>query len=304
MKNHWEKFVSGWTRFFFEPISPATIGLYRIASGIVIFISVLGKVPGREIFYGENGIVKYESLHRYFPDSIFYFRWMPETDPALLIYFISFLVIIFCYTIGFQSKITSILVFAGLAALSNRNPYVDNNGDNFMRINAFWMMFAHSGHAYSIDRLIARWRGQATQNLVPAAPWGQRLLQLQLAYLYFEAAVTKSGPSWLNGTALYYALNYIEIRRFDFFWAFKHLWQIKVLTYGTMIAELSACSLIWFRSFRYPVVIAAVALHEGINILMQFPVFQYVMMAALVNFIYPEDIEWFFKKVRGLLWRN
>jgi hypothetical protein len=304
VKNIWAKIVAGWTRFFFAPISPATIGLYRIVSGIVIFISVLGKFPGREIFYGENGIVKYESLHRYFPDSVFYFRWMPEGDPGLMIYFICFLVVIFCYTIGFQSKFTSILVFAGLASLSNRNPYVDNNGDNFMRINAFWMMFAHSGAAYSVDRLIARWRGRATRELVPAVPWAQRMLQLQLAYLYFEAAVTKSGASWQNGTALYYALNYIEIRRFDFFWAFKHLWQIKLLTYGTMVAELSAFSLIWFRKLRYPIILAAVGLHEGINLLMQFPVFQYVMMAALVNFIYPEDIEWFFKKMRGLVWKN
>ncbi len=298
------KIIAGWNKFFFEPISPATIGLFRIAFGIVVFLTVLGKFPGRVIFYGAEGLVKYESMNFYFPDSILFFRFMPEHDPALMIYFLGFLAITASLILGFQTRICSILVFMGLMALSNRNPYVDNNGDNFLRINAFWAMFAELGKAYSVDRWLAVRKGLAPPSLVPTPPWGQRLLQLQLAYLYFEAAVTKSGPSWLNGTALYYALNYLEIRRFDFFWAFKHLWQIQTLTYGTMVAEISACSLIWFRKLRYPIILAAVALHLGINVLMQFPIFQYVMLASLVTFIYPEHIEMFFKKLRGIFCKS
>jgi membrane protease YdiL (CAAX protease family) len=63
------------------------------------------------------------------------------------------------------------------------------------------------------------------------------------------------------------------------------------MTYAVMVAEFAAGSLIWWRRVRYPVLLAAMGLHFGINLTMQFPVFQYVMMASLLTFVYPEDLD-------------
>jgi hypothetical protein len=296
MKKYFLKVSEKWDRFFFEPVSPAGIGLFRILLGVVVFLSVLGKYPYRDIFYGAEAIVTNQTMDLYFPHSFFYFRWMPDGDPALNFYFLGFLAATVSLILGFKTRLSSILVFLGLMSLSNRNLFIDNSGDNLLRINAFFLMFSHAGAAYSIDRWIARRKGTASRELEKMSPWAQRLLQLQLGYLYFETAWTKiPGQSWQDGSAIYYALNYIEIRRIDVTSFFDSMWKIKFATYSTIVLELAAAFLIWFRRFRYPVVLAAASLHLMFNLIMQFPIFQYVMVASLVNFLYPEDVEKFFK---------
>jgi len=296
--------VDRWNQFFFAPISPATIGVYRIVFGIVVFLSVLGKSPCRDIFYGRNAIVGESTTDMFFPDHLWwlFFRWLPQEDPGLKLFFCALLIASVALIFGLFSRLSSILVFVGLITLSNRNFYVDNHGDNFMRINSFFLMFAESGAAYSLDRWLKRKRQTSMEVLTRVSPWAQRLLQLQLSYLYIEAAVTKMpGQTWQDGTALYYAFNYLELRRFDFRFMFEHLWQVQLLTYGTLVAELSAGTLVWCRRLRYPLLIAAFLLHFGINLMMQFPVFQYVMISSLILFIYPEDMERGLARIKHLL---
>jgi uncharacterized membrane protein YphA (DoxX/SURF4 family) len=299
------KILRCWNRFFFDPISPATIGLFRIVFGLVIFISLVGKFPSIDIFYGPKAIVTYESMNTFFPRQPYlFFRWLPLEEPWLTIYLSALLLATASLIVGFQTRLSSILVFLGLMSLSNRNFFVDNAGDDLMRINAFFLLFTEAGAAYSLDRYFRRRKGLEGKNLKPVAPWGQRLLQLQLAYLYFETATLKlSGPSWVDGTALYYSLNYLELRRLDFRFLFSHLWQIKLASYGTMFIEFAAFTLIWFKKLRYPVLILALILHLGINLLMQFPIFQYVIVASLINFVFPEDIERLFASIRRKLAR-
>ena len=310
-------FAHGWTKFFFAPISPATIGMFRIFFGIVIFLSTLGRFPFRELFYTDLGIVSFKTMNHFFPPPDFlYFRWLPQADPALEIYFLIFLFFIVTLTLGLWTRLSSILVFAGMMSLSNRNFFIDNAGDDLMRINCFFLIFSHAGKAYSMDRwwnlrrqrrlhgaatsgrsTLAKCAPWALDKYVPwaldkYAPWAQRLIQLQLSFLYLNTVYLKlPGEAWLNGTALYYAFDYLELKRFDFKYLFYYLWQIKLATYGVMVAETAMFSLVWIRRFRYWVLGAAFALHEGINLTMQFPVFQYVMMTSLIVFIYPEDIE-------------
>jgi hypothetical protein len=146
------------------------------------------------------------------------------------------------------------------------------------------------------------------KSLEPISPWVQRLLQMQLTYVYLDTVYLKlAGPGWLDGTAMYYALNYLELRRFNLRFLFYNLWLIKISTYGTLLAESSVPIFIWFRKSRYWMMGAALVLHEGINLTMQFPVFQYVMMSSVLIFIYPKDSESLvsnilklFRKIPGL----
>jgi hypothetical protein len=293
MSKIFAKLSNWWNRFFFEPMSPATMGVFRIVFGIVIFLAILGRYPFRELFYGEKAIVSYETMSHYFAGPPwFYFRWLPESDPGLNWYFIGLMAATVSLILGFCTRLSSILVFLGLMSLSNRNFFIDNAGDDLMRINCFFLMFCPAGAAYSLDRWIKRRRGRATALLELQSPWGFRLIQMQVAYLYVNTFVLKlPGEGWQDGTAMYYALNYLELRRFSFKYMFYYLWQIKVATYGVMVGEFFMGFLIWWRKLRYFILAVGFALHFGINLTMQFPIFQYVMMTSLITFIYPEHIE-------------
>jgi uncharacterized membrane protein YphA (DoxX/SURF4 family) len=292
-----DKITGAWNKFFFTPVSPTTLGLFRIIFGTVVFLSNLGQFPARNIFYGENAIVRFQTMDQMFPrvHPWLFFRWMPQADPALEFFFIFLLVVNILFVLGLFTRVTSVLLFLGVLTMNNRNPFVENAGDTLLRVNLFYLMFSECGAAYSIDRWIRVKEGKETKShkLIPA--WPQRLLQLQLVYVYLDTIYLKlPGDGWRDGTAMYYALGYIEMRRFDlrpiFFY---HLWQIKLATYSVFIGEASVGLFIWIKKMRYWLMGVAFCLHEGINLTMQFPVFQYAMMASLINFIYPEDTERF-----------
>jgi hypothetical protein len=295
MKEIWKKIVDGWRHFFFDPTSPATLGLYRIGLGIVLFLSNLGRFPCRDLFYGENGIVRFQTINHFFPPFLpqwLFLRWLPLTEPQLEYFFVALLVLNIMFIFGLFSRITTILFFLGTLTLANRNPLVDNAGELILRCNLFYLMFTNPGSAYSLDRYIGKKRGLLPDKLEPISPWVIRLLQLQLSYVYIDTVYLKlDGLGWRDGTAMYYALNYLELRRFDLRFLFYNLPIIKFATYSTLIGEASVGTLIWFRKLRYWMIGLGVFLHEGINLTMQFPVFQYAMMASLVIFISPEDSE-------------
>ena len=289
-----KKALAAWNRFFFEPIFPAPLGLFRILLGIVIFDSLVGKCIDREFLYGEKGIVSPRTLNLLFSglESTFNaYHLVPSGDPGLLIFFIALMSATVCLTLGIFTRTSSVLVFAGLLALSNRNPVAENSGDDLLRIYAFFLMFAPSGAAFSIDRWLGIGRGLVESTHSKITPWAFRILQLQLCYVYLDSVYLKlQGPSWRDGTAVYYALNYLEFKRFEFKWLSFYLWQIKLLTWGTLAIEAAMFSLVWIRKLRYWCLAAAFLLHWTLNLVFQFPIFQYVMMASLALYIPAEDI--------------
>jgi uncharacterized membrane protein YphA (DoxX/SURF4 family) len=283
--------IKYWDTFFFEPISPATVSFFRIPFGIVVFLSNLGRFPIRDLFYSDLGIVKFHTLDKFLPGPpILIFRWLPD-EPYLTYFFIALLIVNIFFILGLFTRLSTILLFLGIMCLSNRNFFNDNAGDHLLRINLFYLVFSHCGDYFSLDQWIKK------MPVEKKAPWAQRMLQLQLSYLYIQTVYLKTlGHSWMDGTAMYYALHYVELRRFDFKYVFYTLWQIKFATYFTLVTEFSAGVFIWIRRLRYPILLMGILFHLGINLAMQFPIFQYVMITSLINFIYPEDLS------RGLNW--
>ena len=76
-------------------------------------------------------------------------------------------------------------------------------------------MFAPAGAALSLDRLIRIRLGKEGTEIEFKSPWAQRMIQFQLAMVYFVGFWWKSmGVPWVSGTALYYVIHLEQIRRF------------------------------------------------------------------------------------------
>lgn len=288
------RLLDAWNRFFFEPGSGLALGLFRAVYGLVVFVSVLGVFPARETFYGEHAIVSTDTMTRFLSHHwpLLSFSFLPITDPGLGLFLLALLIAAACLSLGLFTRAASFAVFVGLYSVHNRNLFVLNAGDLLMRIDALLLLFADSGASFSLDRWRERRRNPASEPR-PISPWPVRLLQIQLSYLYLTTSLLKlsGGPSWKDGTAIYYALRYLELQRFRLTYLFYYLWQIKLATWGTIVAELSMGTFVWFRRIRYPILLAALALHTGINLALQFPVFQYVMMTNLLLFLEPTDLK-------------
>src|SRR5581483_2165602 len=118
-----------------------------------------------------------------------------------------------CLTLGLATRPATIVAWALAVTFHNRLPWVLNGGDALFRAGLFYLMLAPSGAAWSLDR----WLFPARQPvLVPA--WPVRLMQIQLALIYFATGVSKLPADWLSGEAVYWVMNDLAVARWPYAW--------------------------------------------------------------------------------------
>jgi hypothetical protein len=296
--------LRAWDRFLFAPISPVPVAVYRILFGLLVVANVLLLWPEIDVFFGDNGILPMaDALRLTGRGRINVLAWLPNTPFWLHTFFVLFLLAALCLTAGLLTRLSAVAVFVALVSVHHRNVFLLNGADTFMRLDAFYLIFTPAGRALSVDRWLqarrARRRGD-TEPLPPpqpAAPWGQRLIQIQLAIAYLATVRLKlMGVTWLNGTAVYYSTRLAEFDRFPVPFIFRDPYSIKLSTWGTLVLEFALGALVWFRDLRYPILLAGVLLHLGLEYSMNIPLFQWLMITTYVLFIDPRDVR------RGLNW--
>lgn len=273
-----------WNRFWFAPSSTAPVALLRIAFGTVVTLWVLTALGADRLYYGPEGLTPEQ------PSSagVFAFLGWFDSPTAPRVVLIALLVAAVCLTVGLCSRLAGWIVFFGILALHQRNPYVLNGGDLVLRITAFYVALAPTGAALSVDRWMRRrehfWESPSH------APWATRLLQLQIAVMYFDSVWEKvPGDTWRSGTAVAWSLANDNLSRApggDFL--VGHQVLTNVLTYGTLIVEISMALLVWNRRLRPWVLAGGVLLHVGIEVGMPLGYFPAVVLAAYVVFVTPE----------------
>lgn len=274
------RLAEGWNDFFFTPVSPLPLALYRIVFGLILLADAALLAPDLSALFGDHGVLSLEGAAIVTQGlRVDLIRWLPAGDGWLRLFFALYVAAVVLVTIGFGTRAATIVVWLGLVSLHHRNGLILNSADNMLRIAAFWMMFAPAGAALSVDA----WRRGRAERVVP---WAQRMIQLQVAIVYLTTASLKlTGPEWQDGTALYYVTRLPEFARFPVPYLFDHLWTIRLLSWGTVAIELSLAVLVWLRPLRRFVLAAGVALHLGIEWAMALPLMEWVMIGAYVLFL-------------------
>jgi hypothetical protein len=248
--------------------------------------------------------------------------WFHVVDPAWmrLIHGI-ILVIMFLFTIGLCTRITSVLTWLAALSYIQRSPITLFGMDTMMNIALFYLMIGPSGAAFSVDRLIARYRQsrrQQSQAGNPAAGpepmvsanFALRLMQVHFCFIYIAAGLTKlMGSSWWSGTALWGTVANYEFTplRFAFYaeslrWLCQHrlLWEL-VMTGGiiyTLALEIAFPFLVWRDRFRGLMITGSVFLHTAIALTMGLVGFGLFMLALVLSFLPSQVIHEFFGRLR------
>lgn len=281
-----------WEACWFGKTSGRPLAIFRILIGLLITISLLMLLAEVPNFYGPKGIASiqtvqaWEGAHARF--SLLFA--MPPTDTSA--YVVLALAILFgiMVIVGLFTRVSLTALFVLLVSLHHRNPMILNSADTMFRLFLFLLIFSDCSKLLSVDAWIRKKRHPDDVIDDQVSVWPINLLKLQIAAVYCQTFWAKlQGPSWWDGTAVYYALRLEEFYRFAE--PVDQLWFYKLSTWFGLAIELSLWTLIWVREFRYWVLLAAVALHMGIEYTMNIPLFEYVMLSSFVLFIYPEDLE-------------
>lgn len=291
------RITSAWNGYWFAEQSPTPIAVYRIFFGVALLSTLALLWPYLDEFYGPNGVLSNETARLYVQGyGLDCLTSILEAERNTRVLFISALISGVMLTLGFCTRFSAFIVLVCLVGIHHRNALILNSGDTLLRLGAYYLVFSNAGDALSIDRWLAKRNGQVEAPM--KSQWLQKLLQFQVALVYFIAFTSKlAGDTWLDGTAVYYALHVDEFVRMPVSFISDNLLLSKILTWGALATEASMFTLVWFRKFRYFVLVAAVLLHIGIDVTMNIPVFEWLMIASLAVFIYPEDMDRLFRRV-------
>lgn len=304
MKVQW--LVRAWDEFFFAPQSPTPVALYRILYGLMVIADLILLRGDWLAWYGVNSVVRMDTMRQAAGGiRLNLFLIMPQNDAWIHAFYWVFVLFAVFLALGFMSRLSSMAVFLCLVSIHQRNFFILNSGDTLLRVTGFFLMFAPTGAAISVDRLVRIWRGKEELAVRPRSPWAQRMIQIQTAAAYVATVWWKLlGTDWIHGTALYYTTRLVEFRRFPFP-ALESGLLLKLATWCTLAIESALGLLVWFRRFRYWVLLLGVCLHLSIEYAMNIPLFQWIAIATYVTFIEPADLSrawtWFRRRVAGRL---
>jgi hypothetical protein len=226
-------------RFFFEPSDPTTLGLIRIASGILILYVLLVYAIGLADYVGPyawvgNDVTRYiraeneiqgppsnwkeggwlESDGEMFKGQSMWSIYYHVEDPKWVwMIHAAIMIAALLFTVGLWTRVTSVLTWVGSLMYLHRmmQPGMLFGMDTMTNIGLFYLMFAPCGAALSVDRWrqVRRERQRLGDKYVPQPPqprvsatFATRLLQINFCLIYFASGTSKlMGTSWWNGTA-------------------------------------------------------------------------------------------------------
>lgn len=295
-----------WERFFFAPLSSTPIAVFRILYGACVTATLILLHSEWLDWLGVHSWITLSTMTAVEPGvRLNLFKVMPQNDTWIAAFFWIFLGFAVLLTIGLWTRLSSVIVFVCLASMQQRNLYILHGGDVFLRVSGFFLIFAPAGAALSVDRLIRVHRKREGAEIASRAPWAQRMIQFELALLYFCSFLWKiQGAPWLHGTALFYVLHIHAIQRFPLPGWIQHPWILKLGTWYTLVLEFCLGVLIWFRPFRYPLLLLGLLFHLCLEYALNIPMFQWDVLTAYVLFVDPADLERIGRAVREFAFRR
>ncbi|MBL8794314.1 MAG: HTTM domain-containing protein [Planctomycetia bacterium] len=237
--------------------------------------------------------------------------WFHVTDPAWMVATHVFVcVVIFLFTIGFATRVTSVLSWLAAISYIQRSPITLFGGDTMMNLVLLYLMIAPCGAALSVDRLLARWwvvrrarqRGLPVPDWAPPQPsvsatFALRMIQINFCIIYFAAGTSKLlGGNWWNGTAIYYTLanyEFAPLRNTAFLNFLRSICQNRLLweivmaggSYATLALEIGFPFLVWNRRLRPLMLACSLSLHVFIAAFMGLVAFSLLMATMVMSFI-------------------
>jgi len=187
--------------------------------------------------------------------------------------------------VGWRTRAMTVLSWLFLVSIHSRNPMVLNGGDIYLRVILFWMMFLPWGHRWSWD---AKKRKGDHSAWMPAISEGKirgvapLALTLQIASVYWFAAIPKTDPSWtVNYSATSLALRLDQfLTPLGYFFREHLAGQLALLTFLVIMWEMFGPFLLFFPFDRGQVrtlaIFGIMVMHAGFGSLMSLGFFAWI----------------------------
>jgi predicted DCC family thiol-disulfide oxidoreductase YuxK len=195
-----------------------SLALLRVYLGVVLIGDLLLRLGEVESLYSNDGVLSnHFSLYRPLSPHQFSLYVTFSSARDVTVAFLATLVVYVLFLVGYRTRLFQALSFICVTSLHARNLMAELPSDVPLHLWMAWSLFLPLGARFSLDSMrrslaTRRERSPEDLNLREPAPQGVTSIAvlgmlLQLAVMHFFTGLHQGGPSWRDGTALYYALH-------------------------------------------------------------------------------------------------
>lgn len=276
-----------WNAFFHAPESCAPQVLFRLLFGAILTLNAVLLLPLTADFFSANGIWPHAAWQNHQQRRrLSLLNWLPATTGSARLLLLVHLLACLGFLVGWQFRISAVIVFLTLVSIHHRNTFVLSSGDTLLRLFSFLAIFSAAGQAMAVDVAGSR------TTFPDVDPWPLRLMQILVSIVYLRTVFWKlRGRLWWQGTAAWYPL-WVEtyLRHRPPKGMLTTPW-IRIATWGTLVVELALGTLIWLRPLRLPVMLLGVVMHLVFEVVLNLQLFGWTMIAGLLLFLDPQMAE-------------
>ncbi len=276
--------------------SPLPMGIFRIIVGVLSLISLSLNFRIFTDLFTEKGLYPVWMSERYTEGIPRIDLLAGVTDSRVTMVFLVLSVLAAALMlVGLFTRVASIALFLLMVTIHHRSGDTLMAADWLLRMWVFAVAVGPSGATLSLDRKFFG-KGKAVEEV---SLWPQRLVQFQLAVVYFMTVWLKwSGDLWREGLATYFTGYLREFERFPVPGFMYSIPAVKIGTYGTLLIELAMATLVFSRPLRKWVMIPALLMHAYINYSMNIPLFQWIIVAGFICHFGGDEILAWWERMR------
>ena len=272
-------------KFWFEKQPATALGLFRITFGLVMLLSLVSDWTDVSDFYSDSGFTPGDFVPAFYRDLRFSLLDYIQDPIAVQFLYAGFIIVMLLFTAGYKTKYMKFLQFLLVLSFQERNFLILNSGDTLLRVMSFYLMISPCGKALSIDALLQKTKEHISM-------WSVRLMQFQVAVVYFFAGIAKFGTEpWMDGTAVNFIVRNSLFNRFSMEWIVAIPLLVMLVTWASLAFELIFPFLIWFDRTRKILLVLGVFIHVSIFIFIDVGWFSLITLAAYPLFLKPQEID-------------
>ena len=271
-------------QLFFKNIDNSPLIVFRIFFGFLIACESFGAIL--------TGWVHKVLIAPKFTFSFIGLDWLqPLPGFGMYFYFIIMGLFGIAIMLGYRYRVAIIsytILWAGVYFMQ-KTSY--NNHYYLLLIISFYMIFLPANQYASLDV-----KQQRTLKKKTMPYWVSLLFIIQVAIVYFYAAIAKFYPDWLNGTFTRILLTGTTSNEF-FLALFSNKYFYLFIAYAGILFDLLIVPLLLFKKTRTIALVASLSFHLFNAIFLQIGIFPFFALTFSLFFYPPE-------KIRKLFLRN
>jgi predicted DCC family thiol-disulfide oxidoreductase YuxK len=268
-----------------------SLAAMRVGVSLIVLYDVIHRLGDLSAHYGPGSVFPPELVQagEWFSTWPTLFTLVSTMPWLVYLLFVGTALCAFFLLIGLRTRVASIGTWIGLLMIHTLDPLVLQGGDILIRLVLFLGMWLPWGRAFSVDAALSF--PHTLPRGTVATAWSAVYL-LQVAYIYFFAALEKTGDEWrIDGTAVYYALSIDQLSTpvGEFMLQFPLILMIE--TFGVLALQHASLFMLFspIATFatRTLAMVLLMGMHLSFAIHMNLGPFSWISITALCGFMHP-----------------